>query len=410
MNGTDKTSELAAIRRCRRLKIGIFDHLSLRLGGSQLVVAWMAVLLSSKYQVDVIHSGKGYTLSSLGAAFDVDLSQASERIVGDSLGSFSRSLRSYLRHGTKAERALTEPYDLFIYVGHGAPSFSYARQGLIYCQFPFEERSLELTELWHKRHPLSRWIRLALYQWLWDRRMRGYKTVLANSHFTSGWIERLWGRQAVVIYPPVAFEAPMAEKRNIIVTLGRFINTDRKNHAQQLKAFVEFLARVGKDWSLCIIGFCADLPQDRAYLENLRQIAKNLPVTFVVNAERKTVLSHLAEAKLFWHTTGLNEEGKTEPRYMEHFGIATVEAMMSGCVPLVPMCGGQPEIVEHEVSGFLCNDLAELVRHSAYLAEDHSLWAEMSRRAIEKSRAFHPSVFEQLLLQQVSHCLGTAAG
>ncbi len=34
------------------VKIGIFDHLSLRLGGSQHVVARMAAVLSQEYDVD----------------------------------------------------------------------------------------------------------------------------------------------------------------------------------------------------------------------------------------------------------------------------------------------------------------------------------------------------------------------
>lgn len=368
----------------------------------------MAELLSQRYEVEVIHGGKGYTLSSLADAFEVDLSQARERIVEDSLDSFSRSIRSSLRKGLAADRALTEPYDLFIYSGHGAPPFSYARQGLIYCLFPFEGRppyGFEDTERWRKRHPLDRWVRLALYERLWERRMHGYETVLADSHFTSGWIKQLWGREAEVVYPPVAAQIPQAEKRNAIVSLGRFINTDRKNHALQLRTFRAFLSRVRKDWSLCIIGFCTDLSQDQAYVERLRNLAQDLPVNFVVNAERSTVLTHLAEAKLFWHTTGLGDVGNTDPRYMEHFGIATVEAMMAGCVPIVPACGGQPEIVDNGISGFLCCDLNTLVEYSIRLAKDEELRFQMSRRAVERSKAFAAAVFDQRLSELVDKVL-----
>jgi len=261
------------------------------------------------------------------------------------------------------------------------------------------------SERWQRRHVIDRWIRLGLYERIWDSRMRAYGTVLANSQFTANWVERYWERQAEVIYPPVAVEAAPTEKRNLIVSLGRFINTDRKNHAQQLKAFPGFLSQVRGDWGLCMIGFCADLSQDRAYVEELRQMAKDLPVTFVVNAGRKAVLSHLAEAKLFWHTAGLGNEGCTEPRYMEHFGMATVEAMMVGCVPLVPACGGQPEVVEHQVSGFLCHDLDTLVRYSLCLANDDQLCARLGRRAVERSTAFRPAIFEQRFGNSVRECL-----
>lgn len=395
-----------------RVKIGIFDHGSRYLGGGQLVVARMAAFLSETYEVDVIHSGKGYTLKSLSTAFEVDLSRAKERIIEDSLKSFSipgpQSMRNYLWAGSQVDRGLTEPYDLFVYSGHGVPPFSFARQAMVYCHFPFEARptvSMQVNEGWRRRHPVDRWIRLVVYEWIWDRRMRGYATVLGNSSFTSQWIERLWGRPAEVVYPPVAVTVPSVEKRNLIISVGRFVSTDSKKHAQQLKAFPEFLSRVGGDWSLCMIGFCADRSQDRAYLEQLQQIAKDLPVTFVVNAERKAVLSYLAEAKLFWHTTGLGNEASTEPRCMEHFGMATVEAMMAGCVPLVPACGGQPEIVEHQVSGFLCHDLDALVQHSVCLANNDQLRVRMSRRALERSREFHHARFEQHLGQRVFECL-----
>ncbi len=395
-----------------RAKIGIFDHLSGRLGGAQLVVARMAALLSERYEVDVIHSGRGYTLSSLGTTFEVDLSRVKERIVGDSRESFSipgpRSMRNYARYGLQRDRALTEPYDLFIYSGFGPPPFSYAGRALIYCHFPFEARPIvrmQVNERWCRRNPVDRWIRLGLYEWIWNRRMRGYATVLGNSSFTSQWIERLWGRPAEVVYPPVAVTVSAVEKGNRIISVGRFVNTniDSKKHTEQLEAFSEFLSRVGGDWSLCVIGLCAD--KDRAYVEQLQHVAKDLPVTFVVNAERKAVLSYLAEAKLFWHTRGLGDEESTEPARMEHFGMATVEAMMAGCVPLVPGCGGQPEIVEDQVSGFLCHDLNGLVQHSVCLANNDQLRLRMSHRALERSKEFHRARFEQHLGQRVLECL-----
>ena len=136
----------------------------------------------------------------------------------------------------------------------------------MYCHFPFELHpihELPRTDGWEGRSHLDRWIRLRGYTWLWNWRMRGYQTLLSNSNFTSGWIERLWKRPSEVLYPPVAIESASVAKENIIVSLGRFIVTDGKNHALQLKAFREFLSVTGGDWRLCLIGFCTDLPQDR---------------------------------------------------------------------------------------------------------------------------------------------------
>ena len=391
-------------------RVGIFDHVSLRLGGSQLVVANMAAQLSQDYAVDVLHSGQGYTLASLATAFGLDLSRVNERIITNSLGSFSLpGLKiGYLRQRLQLDREITKPYDLFIYSGHGVPPFCSARCGLAYCHFPFElHPTYELlrTNGWEGRSHLGRWMRLWGYTWLWNWRMRGYQKLLSNSNFTSGWIERRWERPSEVLYPPVAIEPVPVTKENIIVSLGRFIVTDGKNHALQLKTFREFLSVTGRDWRLCLIGFCTDLPQDRAYLERLQAISRDIPVTFVVNAPRQALWTHLAKAKLYWHATALGGEADIPPERMEHFGIATVEAMGAGCVPLVPMSGGQPEIVEHEVSGFLCRNAQALLQHTSRLASDDLLCRQMGRAAIERSALFRPEAFKQRISQFVAEAL-----
>ena len=57
------------------MRIGIFDHGSIGLGGAQIVAAQMAVQLSRGHEVEFIHCGEGYSLSSLAKAFEVDLSR-----------------------------------------------------------------------------------------------------------------------------------------------------------------------------------------------------------------------------------------------------------------------------------------------------------------------------------------------
>lgn len=391
-------------------RVGIFDHLSQSIGGSTLVVAEMAVQLSQHYAVDLIHDGKGFTLASLATAFGLDLTRVNERIMHNWLDSFSppNIKVGYLRRMLQLDRQLTEPYDLFIYSGYGVPPFCSAGHGLVYCHFPFEShpnQDLLHTHGWENRSRLDRWLRLRGYTWLWNWRMRGYQTLLGNSKFTSGWIERRWERPSEVLYPPVAIEPASVGKENLIVSLGRFTVRDEKNHILSLKAFRQFLATTGGNWRLCLMGFCTDRPHDRAYLEQLQAISGDIPVTFVVNASRQTLWTHLAKAKVYWHAKALGGEGNVSPEYMEHFGIATVEAMGAGCVPLVPMSGGQPEIVEHEVSGFLCRDVHALLQHTSRLADDESLCEQMGRAAKERSTFFCPETFKQRLNQLVVEAL-----
>jgi glycosyltransferase involved in cell wall biosynthesis len=390
------------------LRVGIFDHMSADLGGGQLVTARMASQLSRECSVEIIHNGAGYSKDQLGAAFAVDLGSVSERIVPDVPESFSvpgpRSLLSYLTEGLRFDRALTSPYDIFVYSGHGVPPVCYARNGIIYCHFPFEEDPLAAEgreSLRRHRTALGRLARTVGYQWLWSRRFRGYRP-LANSEFTASWVERLWKVVPSVVYPPVTPINP-AIKRNLIVSIGRFDRRDRKQFKAQVRSFRNFLGRVNEDWTLRVLGFCRDSSEDREQVEELHKFARDLPITFVVNADRETIVSSLGEAKLFWNTRGLAEEGAEAlpPRLMEHFGIATVEAMSAGCVPCAPANGGQVEIIEHGISGILCADERALAEESSRLARTQRVWVEMSHRARERSSAFRPAMFDERISEVV---------
>lgn len=399
-----------------RPRIGILDHESMRLGGSQHVVARIAACLSDAYGVEIIHGGRGYTVAELGTAFGLDLDGVDERVTDLASASFSvpgpRSTFVKLATGFRRERELTRPYDLFIYSGHGAPPMCAAGRGLVYCHFPYEARpaiAVEGVERWSDRTGFGRWLRLQVYERIWDRRMACFPILLANSRFSAEWIERLWGRRAEVVHPPVIGPPDGGGKRNLIVSIGRFIATDRKNLRGQLRAFPEFLRRAGDGWTLCMAGFCSDLSEDRRFLDELRESASGLPVRFMVNARRAEITELLREAKLFWHTAGLSGSGGvTAPRYQEHFGIATVEAMRAGCVPIVPDAGGQPEIVTHGESGYVCGELADLVAYSAAVAADPGLAARIGERAVQRSLDFTPDVFEDKIRRAVSQALAAS--
>jgi glycosyltransferase involved in cell wall biosynthesis len=91
----------------------------------------------------------------------------------------------------------------------------------------------------------------------------------------------------------------------------------------------------------------------------------------------------VGSASIFWHAAGYGQED--EPGLAEHFGIATAEAMMAGCVPVVIRKGAQPEIVEHGISGFLWENEEELVAYTHQLMNSPELLQRMSRAARERA-------------------------
>jgi glycosyltransferase involved in cell wall biosynthesis len=394
------------------MSIGILDHTGLSVGGGQLVAGHLATMLSRFCPVDLIRDWRDYSLDRLGSAFSLDISRVRPRILENAaLEDFDIPGAQGFHQQMKRSRRLTEPYDLFIYCGHNAPPFCYAKRGLVYCHFPYYSPSpkiaLKTSTRWLARNRLDRWLRGKAYLALWHMRMKKYDAILANSSFTAQWIERYWGRSAEVVYPPVGLTVPEAAKQNLIVTLGRFASsvTRSKQQLAQIGAFREFLSRVSEDWTMCLIG-SYHTANERAYLTSLQQAAQGLPATFLVNADRGVVCEALARSKIFWHTQGLANDETETPYRAEHFGIATVEAMRARCVPIVIDSGGQREIVQEGRSGFLCKDLDELVQRTVDLARDECLFQVLSGRARERSMDFTNEAFERRVTEIVSQYLG----
>ncbi|MET0623956.1 MAG: glycosyltransferase, partial [Pyrinomonadaceae bacterium] len=91
--------------------------------------------------------------------------------------------------------------------------------------------------------------------------------------------------------------------------------------------------------------------------------------------------------------TGLGEDAERNPDRLEHFGIATVEAMSAGAVPVVYGSGGQQEIVTNGVDGLCWDYTAGLVSQTLGLVNDPDLRARLSRQAVVSSERFGKKAF-----------------
>jgi glycosyltransferase involved in cell wall biosynthesis len=93
--------------------------------------------------------------------------------------------------------------------------------------------------------------------------------------------------------------------------------------------------------------------QSREYVEHLKTEVKthSLPVNFLLDASPANITAALSSASIYWHLTGAHAADKggqaahgaggsgkgssEDPASVEHFGISIVEAMSSGCIPIV---------------------------------------------------------------------------
>ncbi|MEM1832168.1 MAG: glycosyltransferase [Desulfurococcaceae archaeon] len=151
--------------------------------------------------------------------------------------------------------------------------------------------------------------------------------ILTNSNFTKSLIQRWLGVKAFVVHPPVNVEKfqPLAEnpeREDLVVTIGR-IERGKGQHV------IPFIAKETPEVKYAIIGTVGQ----RDYLQYLRRLIKKLNVEervrIYTNLSEDLKVKLLSKAKVYLHTM----------KY-EHFGIAVVEAMAAGSIPVVHRYSG----------------------------------------------------------------------
>jgi len=299
--------------------------------------------------------------------------------------------------------ALSEPYELFINFTHGVPPFCHAARGLLMVLFPLHERpSLEIEKQNGNNALLWKKFKIAYHSWEWSQRLQSYQIKAANSMFSREWAMRRWGIDCEIIYPPVDMTLEPRDKRDIIMSVGRFSATGHSKKQIEMLSTYERLRSAARGWTYFTVGGVSPTDEDRGYFEEVSRRSTDCCATALANVEHAELRRLYEQAKVFWHGAGYGES-ESCPELSEHFGISTVEAMSAGCVPIVVNRGAQPEIVEHGVSGFVWNTLEELGEYTELIVRDEQLRLEISqaarKRAVAFSRARFVEHFERLVGQ-----------
>ena len=227
---------------------------------------------------------------------------------------------------------------------------------------------------------------------------KSYTKFLSNSKYTAGWVKKLWDVNSEIMYPPVRTTVKPGTKVEMITSIGRFFDPSlghsKKQH-ELLDAFTRmFSSREGiGSWKLAFVGGADSASRD--YALAIRRGAIGLPVAVYLNAPREIVETILATACIYWHGGGFGEDAELHPERFEHFGIAVVEAMAAGAVPVVFAAAGPAEIVRHAVDGFHWKTLDELQAYTRVLMNDEALRLKMSASAQERAAEFGVDVFAQ---------------
>lgn len=212
--------------------------------------------------------------------------------------------------------------------------------------------------------------------------------LLANSQWTANLLRRRFSaKQVEVIYPPVvpiSSHIPWQDRENGFVCLGRV------SPEKQVDVIIDILRRVrarGHDIHLHIAGPVGLDPYGRKIAALCAQHQAWVYPEGTVYGARKSAL-------LAGHRFGIH----ACPH--EAFGIAVAEMASAGCVPFVPLGGGQVEIVtDHR----LCyQHVDDAVQKICELLESHDAHKAICRRLLARSEGFSPNRFVERLQASVS--------
>lgn len=356
------------------MKIGIYSPYLDTFGGGERYILTIAQILAQKSEVKILLDGHLSRLNpdrmliDLGRHFNLDLSKIKLEKAPVGKGS------SFLKRLLYLSR-----YDLIFYLTDGSVFLSSAKRSILHIQTPLVGQP-----------SMNLWGRIKLLSW--DR-------VIYNSMFTREHAKRNWPLKGEVIYPPVDIsQIKPGNKSKYILSVGRFFGfLKEKKHELMIEAFSRlYKGKNIEGWSLHLAGSAGE--GDEKYLEELKAKAGKLPVNFYPNINYQELVKLYGESSIYWHAMGYQE---SEPTKKEHFGITTVEAMAAGCVPIVVKAGGQTEIVEDKVSGFLWTDPEELNDWTLKLIDDRDLMRKMSQEAQKKAKDFSKERFEKKIKELV---------
>lgn len=260
-----------------------------------------------------------------------------------------------------------DAYNLCFWVSDGSIPTLKARKNILHFQVPF-----------HDVNGKTLLNKMKLFR---------INKIVCNSLFTKEIIDREYGVNSLVIYPPVdTIKIISKRKENLIIYVGRFSQlTQTKRQDLLIEAFRK-LAKDYPDWELVLAG-ASDVGRTEDVDELIKK-GKGYKISILENPPFSEVRTLLGQAKIFWSAAGYGVNENKEPQRMEHFGITVVEAMAAGAVPLIFSGGGHKEIIEDEFSGFLWEKIPQLLRLTKKLIEKPKELRTISKNAKRRAQNF----------------------
>jgi glycosyltransferase involved in cell wall biosynthesis len=313
------------------MKIALYSpYLPKHFGGGEKHMLTTAWYLSQKHSVTLL-------LPQVGEQAREAIKEY-EKLFGLDLSSIKLQ-KSGLARGTNnpwQNLQETRKFDAFFYLTDGSFFFTGSRKNVLHIQVPYTNKLTVLQQL-----------KLAT----WNVRN-------ANSEFTKNVVQTSWNTQVPFVHYPYADTshipfAPNSARNKQILSVGRFINPAHADlHSKRqdalIQAFIQGCVQYGwheKGWKLVLVGAVEPDAIHRDFVKTLRRQAADWPIVFAHKVSHKALATFYKESELYWHAAGLDINEELQPAKVEHFGMAPLEAMAYGTIPLVTNKGGLKEVI-----------------------------------------------------------------
>ena len=244
-------------------------------------------------------------------------------------------------------------FDYFFYVPDGSYFFSLAKKNFVFSMVP--DKNLYRLNLIN---------RLKLLNWQF----------ISNSFFTHQWLKK-WGINSYVISPYIdesVFKLKSQKKEKIILSVGRFFS---HLHSKKQDIIIKTFKKIKqknyffKNFKLILVGGLKE--EDKHYFNYLKKIACNdQSIILKPNVSKRELYSLYQKATFFWHFSGYEIDENQYPQKVEHFGITLLEAMAAGCLTFCYNAGGPKILINNRKTGFLFNDIKELIKEMNDIVAD----------------------------------------
>jgi glycosyltransferase involved in cell wall biosynthesis len=325
--------------------------------------------------LNTLGGGERYTLSFakvlLDHGYDVDIEWKSPEIIKLLEDRFGMELGGV---NVVEDVKRGDGYDLCFWVSDGSIPALKSRKNILHFQVPF-----------HDVAGKSLINKMKLFR---------VNKIICNSVFTKQIIDKEYGVDGIVIYPPVDTKAIKPKrKENIILYVGRFSGLlQNKNQDLLVRNFKKLVDKGLTEWKLIIVGGVEIGADD--YVERIKQMSLGYPIEIIQSPGFGVLKDLYGKAKIFWSASGFGIDEIKNPEKVEHFGMTVVEAMSAGTVPIVYNAGGHKEIVAVNEDGFLWDKESELLKISTNLIKDKKILRRISLESISTSSKFSYEEFE----------------